>query len=270
MGTLNSVPYLIGDVEMKPIRHYYFYRGRKVLHILKHVLVLIIPIAVLVILFLFAYLPVTTSDIVILGSDMSADKSKIVTRGNEIPSNVGTDLYDKFGNLLRRPLTSKPVKEVNVNVYDDDIDLMCNTYVSETQMNDIISKLITHKGIVNCEDSIYYNSGHAFILASQKTKLDPIFLLVLSETVYYNFNTTVSDIDKIDINTPYTYTANQKFCVLVEQLSDDFFYNYYLPDIARTLFDVGLIADYTAKVPSIRYLMDLDMQYCYDVLNGGQ
>lgn len=181
------------------------------------------------------------------------------------------ELYDHFGNKVKRPIHSEVVNDkVTIDgKYDTSLDIMCNRIISETEMNKVIEHLMNEKGIIDSDKSIYPGSGFAFILASNKTGLDPIFILALTELVHYNMGTTRDDIDSINDVTLEDLTPEQKFTVLVERIATDFKYRYYDADIARSVFDIGLITEYTAMVPSIRYLMETDMQKSYNVLNNG-
>ena len=217
--------------------------------------------------------PVTDSDITIIGSDYKETINRDTTT-DELSLNQGpllnNTLYDEFGNVIRRPIRSNIVNHTDKcdGIYDTSIDVMCHRVISETEVNKIIKKLIDEKGVIERKNLIYEDNGAAFILASQKTGLDPIFLLVLTELCYYNFSTTKDDIDNVPIILQYSYSPDQKFSVLVQNIAEDFLHNHYQTNEARTVFDIGMVQEYVHICPSIRYLMSMDMQTCYDILNG--
>lgn len=238
----------------------------------------IIAVTILVIAWLARWMSsqsVTGSDITITGSDYKETiyNTRDVTT-DELPLNerplLNSMLYDEFGNVIRRPITSNIVNHTDKcdSTYDTSIDVMCHRVISETEINKIIKKLIDKKGVIERKYLIYEDNGAAFILASQKTGLDPIFILVLTELCYYNFSTTKDDIDSVPIILQYSYYPDQKFAVLVQNIAENFLHNHYQTNEARTVFDVGLVPEYVHICPSVRYLMSLDMQTCYDILNG--
>jgi hypothetical protein len=248
---------------MREIKH-----ERNIRNIRKVIAKILLPMLPIVILFAVIIA-------VVMQFPKNQPEIKIISSTKEeiIKSTGGSavELYDHFGNIIKRPIHSEVVNDkVTIDgKYDTSLDLMCTRIISETEINKVIESLMNEKGIIDADKSIYPGCGFAFILASNKTGLDPIFILVLTELLYYNMGTTRDDIVAINDITLGDLTPEQKFAVLVERIATDFKYRYYDTDIARSVFDIGLITEYTAMVPSIRYLMETDMQKSYDILNNG-